>query len=313
MMKMATVGHASTEASLTVAYLLHIIVELLEAMVYVDLNVRATARVSAGELQRLGYATVCVNVDCEGNEKPKPVTALPDLPQSAQKDKSGKAAKKAKLYTAALGSGLHLKDANSTEKKELPRQRKRITLKLEEVADAQKLVRNWAMGIVAGQVASDVVKGYDIVAAEAATPKVFQFLCEQAEIDLITFDVTNRLPFQIKRPLIAAAVKRGIYFEITYTPCLGDTAGRRYFFSNASNLVRLTGGKNLVFSSGATRDILLRSPYDVVNIGLLSGLKYGQALDAISTSCLAVLEHADKRRGIIGGVQVEATEDVAME
>ncbi|KUF80731.1 Ribonuclease P protein subunit p30 [Phytophthora nicotianae] len=157
------------------------------------------------------------------------------------------------------------------------------------------------------------LKGYDIVAAEAATPKVFQFLCEQADIDLITFDVTNRLPFQIKRPLIAAAMKRDIYFEITYTPCLGDTAGRRYFFSNASNLVRLTGGKNLVFASGATRDILLRSPYDVINIGLLSGLKYGQALDAISTSCLAVLEHADKRRGIIGGVQVEATEDVAME
>lgn len=112
---------------------------------------------------------------------------------------------------------------------------------------------------------------------------------------------------------IAAAIKRDIHFEITYTPCLGDTAGRRYFFSNASNLVRLTGGKNLVFSSGATRDILLRSPYDVLNVGLLSGLKYGQALDAISTSCLAVLEHADKRRGITGGVQVQATENVAME
>ncbi|KAE8895347.1 hypothetical protein PF005_g1272 [Phytophthora fragariae] len=267
-------------------------------MVYVDLNVRATARVSTGELQRLGYATVCVNVDCESGEKPKPATALQHLPQSAQKDIGSKSAKKAKFYTAALG--LQLKDADAAGK-ELPRQRKRITLKLEEVADAQKLL------------GSDVVQGYDVIAAEAATPKVFQFLCEQADIDLITFDVTNRLPFQIKRPGIVAAMKRGIHFEITYTPCLGDTAGRRYFFSNASNLVRLTGGKNLVFSSGATRDILLRSPYDVLNIGLLSGLKYGQALDAISTSCLAVLEHADKRRGIIGGVQVQATEDVAME
>ncbi|OWY91710.1 Ribonuclease P protein subunit p30 [Phytophthora megakarya] len=156
-------------------------------MVYVDLNVGATARV-AGELQRLGYATVCVNVDCESSEKPKPATALPDLPQSAQKDKSGKAAKKAKLYTVALGNGLQLKDARSD--KELPRQRKRITLKLEEVADAQKLVPG---------IGCD---GYDVVAAEAATPKVFQFLCEQADIDLITFDVTNRLPFQLKRPWV---------------------------------------------------------------------------------------------------------------
>lgn len=263
-------------------------------MGYVDLNVRATAKVSAGELQRLGYATVCVNVDCDGDQKPKPVAALQDLPQSVSR---GGKPKKAKAYTPAL-NGVQLKSAEN--KKEI-RQRKRITLKLEDLVAAQRLLN------------SDVVKGYDVVAAEAATPKVFQYLCEQGEVDLITFDVTNRLPFQIKRPWLAAAIKRDIYFEITYTPCLGDTAGRRYFFSNASNLVRLTGGRNLVFSSGATRDILLRSPYDIVNIGLLAGLKYGQALDAISTSCTAVLEHADKRRGITGGVQVEATEDVAME
>ncbi|CAH0480276.1 unnamed protein product [Peronospora belbahrii] len=268
---------------------------------YVDLNVRATPRVSASELQRLGYAIVCVNVDCEGLEKPKPAGMIPDLVQYLQKEKNGRASKIATQYTAAINNGLQLKkDARIGDMKELPRQRKRITLKLEEVVNAQRLI------------ALDLVKGYDIIAAEGATPKVFQYLCEQADIDLITFDATNRLPFLIKRPWITAAIKRGIYFEITYTSCLGDTAGRRYFFSNSSNLVRLTGGKNLVFSSGATRNILLRSPYDVTNIGLLCGLKYGQAIDAISTSCMAVLEHADKRRGIIGGVQVEATEDNTM-
>lgn len=143
-----------------------------------------------------------------------PATALPDLPQSAQKDKGGRSAKKAKFYTAALGNGLQLKgDADAAGKKELPKQRKRITLKLEEVADAQKLVSieiTEAVPSVARvltllriqQLGSDVVQGYDVIAAEAATPKVFQFLCEQADIDLITFDVTNRLPFQIKRPLV---------------------------------------------------------------------------------------------------------------
>lgn len=98
-------------------------------------------------------------------------------------------------------------------------------------------------------------------------------------------------------PQVDAAIKRSIFFEITYTPCLGDSAGRRYFFSNASNLVRLTGGKHLLLSSGATRDILLRSPYDVINVGILIGLTYGAALDAISTSCLAVIAHANQRRG----------------
>jgi ribonuclease P/MRP protein subunit RPP1 len=112
---------------------------------------------------------------------------------------------------------------------------------------------------------------------------------------------------------IDAAIKRSIYFEITYTPCLGDSAGRRYFFSNASNLVRHTGGRNLVLSSGAARDILLRSPYDVVNIALLVGMTYAQGLDAISSSSLTVLALAETRRGRTGvSVQVQA-EDVSMD
>lgn len=112
---------------------------------------------------------------------------------------------------------------------------------------------------------------------------------------------------------VDAAIKRGIHFEVTYTPCLGDSAGRRYFFSNASNLVRVTGGRHLVFSSGATRDILLRSPYDVVNVALLVGLTYGQGLDAISTSSAAVLAYADKRRGKTGVTLALESEDVDME
>lgn len=109
-----------------------------------------------------------------------------------------------------------------------------------------------------------------------------------------------------------AAIKRSIYFEITYTPCLGDSAGRRYFFSNASNLVRVTGGRHLLLSSGASRDILLRSPYDVINIGILIGLTYGQALDAISTACQQVIAHAEKRRGKADVVVEIADQDVVM-
>ncbi|GMF30960.1 unnamed protein product [Phytophthora lilii] len=96
-------------------------------------------------LALVGYKTVCVNVDVDSGEKPKPAAALPELPQSAQKDKSGKANKKAKLYAATLSAGLHLKDAQATDK---TRQRKRITLKLEEVADAQKLVRDWLVELM---------------------------------------------------------------------------------------------------------------------------------------------------------------------
>ncbi|KAF1329247.1 Ribonuclease p protein subunit p30, partial [Globisporangium splendens] len=214
---------------------------------------------------------------------------------AADTKSGGKAIKKAKLYTPNVANALQLaSDAAST--KRTVRQLKRITLKVEDMNGALAL-------------------SYDIVAAEATSAKVFQFLCEQADVDIITFDVTNRMSFQIKRPWVDAAVKRSIYFEITYTPCLGDSAGRRYFFSNASNLVRLTGGKHLLLSSGATRDILLRSPYDVINVGILVGLTYGQALDAVSTSCLEVIARADKRRGKLDVVAETNTssEDVVMQ
>jgi hypothetical protein len=55
---------------------------------------------------------------------------------------------------------------------------------------------------VLAQLNSQAVKSYDVVAVEAASAKAFQFACEQADIDIITFDVTNRIPFQIKRPWV---------------------------------------------------------------------------------------------------------------
>jgi ribonuclease P/MRP protein subunit RPP1 len=146
--------------------------------------------------------------------------------------------------------------------------------------------------------ASPILKTYDIVAVECMNAKVFQFICEQGDaVDLITFDVANRIPFQLKKPWMDAAAKRGLYFELTYAACLGDSAGRRYFFSNAANLVRLTNGRHLVLSSGSNRDLFLRSPYDVVNVGILIGLTYGQAMDALTNAPLAVLDHAKTRRG----------------
>ncbi|KAJ0397289.1 hypothetical protein ATCC90586_008804 [Pythium insidiosum] len=256
-------------------------------MPYVDLNVRAASRVSSAELQRLGYSVVGVNVECDAGAKPKEAASVADLPQEIT-DKSGKAAKKAKQYAAAMANALALKDTatdamNATRK--TLRQLKRITLKVEDVTAAQAIN------------SSPVLKTYDVVAVEAANAKVFQFLCEQGEIDVLTFDVANRIPFQLKKPWLDAAIKRGIYVEITYSVCLGDSAGRRYFFSNASNLVRVTNGRHLVLSSGATRDLFLRSPYDVINVGILMGLTYGQALDAVAHAPLAVIEHAEQRRG----------------
>ncbi|TMW66290.1 hypothetical protein Poli38472_004055 [Pythium oligandrum] len=272
-------------------------------MVYVDLNVRAASRVSTKELERLGYACVGVNVEVEGTAKPKEASLVMELPEEInEKNLNAKAAKKAKQYAAALANAMILKDdgvVKTTTGKTL-RQLKRITLKVEDMNAAQAIN------------SSPVLKTYDLVAVEAANAKVFQFLCEQGEVDLISFDVANRIPFQMKKTWVDAAIKRGIFFELTYSACLGDSAGRRYFFSNASNLVRITQGRQLVISSGSTRDLFLRSPYDVINIGILVGLTYGQAMDALTNAPLAVIEHAERRRGL-GDLSVIASEPTPME
>lgn len=49
------------------------------------------------------------------------------------------------------------------------------------------------------------------------------------------------------------------------TPCK-DPSQRRTALANALNLVRLTGGRNLIFSSAARKAMDLRGPYDVANL-----------------------------------------------
>jgi ribonuclease P/MRP protein subunit RPP1 len=42
-------------------------------------------------------------------------------------------------------------------------------------------------------------------------------------IDIISLDLAHRVPFYLKMPLIKEAIARGVFFEITYAPCLRDT------------------------------------------------------------------------------------------
>ncbi|EQC34688.1 hypothetical protein, variant [Saprolegnia diclina VS20] len=164
------------------------------------------------------------------------------------------------------------------------RQLKRITLQCDDMNAAHAINSN------------PVIRAYDIVAVEPTSTRLFQFFCEQGDVDIITLDVSSRLSFQLRKPLVDAAIARGIYFELKYTAALGDSSGRRYFFANASSLIRITRGRHIVFGSGAARDMLLRSPYDVINIGMLLGLPYGKAMDAVSSSCAAVIAHGEVRK-----------------
>ena len=147
------------------------------------------------------------------------------------------------------------------------------------------------------QLASDRVQSYDLLAVRPSTDKLFQQSVTSLEVDLISLDLSSRLPFFLRHPQVHKAVERGIFFEIVYSPAIRDNSQRRYVISNALDLVRIAKGRNIIISSEAQGVMDLRGPYDISNLGLLFGLKGDQAKAAVSTNVRAVLFRAEARRG----------------
>lgn len=80
----------------------------------------------------------------------------------------------------------------------------------------------------------------------------FHQACSAWEIDLITLDVSSRLPYQIKHTSISCALQRGIYFEVPIGKAFVDAATRRNTIAIARDLVRVSKGKNIIFTTGST-------------------------------------------------------------
>ncbi len=67
---------------------------------------------------------------------------------------------------------------------------------------------------------------------------------------------------------IRTVIKNGAVFEICYSPAVKRTTGersRRNWWVNAKEVVRATGGKGIIFSSGA-HEADVRGPKDVINL-----------------------------------------------
>jgi len=172
------------------------------------------------------------------------------------------------------------------------------------------------------QLSSDVVQSFDILAVQPATEKLFQQACKTLEIDIISLDMTDRLPFFLKFPTVNAAIERGVHFEITYSPALRDPTQRKNLISTALDLVVFAKGKNIIVSSGAENELDFRGPYDIINLGLLFNFKEEQSKAAVTKNCRAVLFRAEARKGtersVISGkvltkLEAENEEDIASE
>ncbi|PIA38814.1 hypothetical protein AQUCO_02700189v1 [Aquilegia coerulea] len=141
-----------------------------------------------------------------------------------------------------------------------------------------------------------VLKTYDLVAVKPSNQTTFEQACKVAEVDLIVIDFSEKVPFRMDFQNVKAAIKRGIYFEITYSHLISDIQTRRQMITNSKLLVEWTRGKNLIFSSAAASASELRGPYDVANLSSLLGLSMKHAKAAISKNCRSLLHECTRKK-----------------
>nr|XP_040033234.1 ribonuclease P protein subunit p30 isoform X1 [Gasterosteus aculeatus aculeatus] len=139
-------------------------------------------------------------------------------------------------------------------------------------------------------------RGFDLLAVQPTTEKLFHAACMLYEVDIICVSVTEKLPFFFKRAPVNGAVGRGVVFEVSYSAAIRDSTRRRYTIANAVSLMESCRGKNVILSSAAEKPLEIRGPYDITNLGLLFGLSDADAKDAVSTTCRSVVLHAETRK-----------------
>lgn len=82
----------------------------------------------------------------------------------------------------------------------------------------------------------------------------------------MTFDSESRATYKISRKLYNQLLEKGYHFEIQYAPAIQDSTQRKNIIQVAHTYHSIGKSKNIIVSSGATNALLIRNPYDVINL-----------------------------------------------
>ncbi|KAF2862600.1 PHP domain-like protein [Piedraia hortae CBS 480.64] len=151
---------------------------------------------------------------------------------------------------------------------------------------------------------SNLSRHYDLLALRPIDEKTLQQACTSLDCDIISLDLTQRLPYFFSFKTLSVAIKRGKRFEICYSQALlGDSAARRNLINNVAQLARASRGRGLVISSEAKQAMGCRGPWDVVNLATVWGVK--MAHEAVSSEAWRTVVGAQlKRTSYRGAVDV---------
>ncbi|KAJ4341123.1 RNA-binding RNA processing protein rpp1 [Ascochyta clinopodiicola] len=145
---------------------------------------------------------------------------------------------------------------------------------------------------------------YDLVAARPTDERTLQQACHSLDVDIISLDLTRRFEKHFKFPMLGAAIARGIKIELCYSQGIlsSDPQAKRNLISNATQLIRVTRGRGLIFSSEAKSVLGIRAPSDVINLASVWGLGTEKGKDGLTKEPRSVVEHARLKRQSFKGV-----------
>lgn len=125
----------------------------------------------------------------------------------------------------------------------------------------------------------------------------FDQACNVSEVDIISLDFSQKLPFRLKLAMVQAAIKRGVHFEISYSHIIAGDHARRQILSEAKRLGEWTRGKNLIISGSAASFNEVRGPCDVANLStIFLGLTMERAKAAVSGNCRSLVANALRKK-----------------
>ncbi|ORZ31688.1 RNase P subunit p30-domain-containing protein [Catenaria anguillulae PL171] len=221
------------------------------------------ARNTAADLAALGFHTLAFNQTVTGAFSNQTECLIPDVKPPKWK-----------------ADALHIMTSRGITDVSAINTMSRVTFVLEDQAQVSAIAQ-----------CQDFVKKFDIVAVTPTSDKLWMAACQTIDCDIISLDMSQRLPFVFKHSIVGEAIRRGIVFEIAYSAAFRDNTAKRNLISNATNLLRVTKGKNVILSSGAKTQLEARGPW----IGCLFGLNQDSAKHCISTYCAAAIVHAQTR------------------
>ncbi|KAJ5210236.1 RNase P subunit p30 [Penicillium cf. griseofulvum] len=141
-------------------------------------------------------------------------------------------------------------------------------------------------------------QAYDIVALRPTNEKSLLNACTNLECDVISVDLSVRLPYHFKFKMLSAAISRGVRIEICYGPGITGSGldARRNLIGNATSLIRATRGRGIIVSSEARRALSLRAPWDVINLACVWGLSQERGKEAVCEESRKVTALAKLKR-----------------